>query len=194
MARISDDRTVEDYCPALEVAAELGARHVTAACYSKDPGYLAASFARLCELAAPLGMTVDLEFITFSDVSTLARAHAMVRESGCSNAGILIDTLHFDRAQATMAELNAIPPTLFHFAQLCDARQAIAPSREDQIRTARGERLYLGEGAIPVKEIVAHLPDIPYALEIAHGERQQELGYKEFARQCLVTARRYLCD
>jgi sugar phosphate isomerase/epimerase len=168
------------------------ARHVVACGYSEDRGYLVASFARLCQLAAPLGMTVDLEFVTFSDGCTLDGACAMVRESGCVNAGILVDTLHFDRAGATLAGLDAMAPALFHFAQPWDSRPAMAPSREDQIRTAREERLYLGEGGIAVKDIVAHLPDIPYALEIAHRERQRELGYREFARQCLATARDYL--
>ena len=57
--------------------------------------------------------------------------------------------------------------------------------------TARGGRLYLGEGVIPVADIVAHLPPVPLSLEIAHLKRQEELGYKEFARQCLQTARAY---
>jgi sugar phosphate isomerase/epimerase len=194
VARISDDRDVRDYRPSLEVAAELGAKHVIACCYGKDRGRLVSSFAQLCQLAAPLGLTVDLEFITFSDISTLGLAYGLVREAGCSNGGILIDTLHFDRAQATCAELGAISPSLFRFAQLCDAPKALSPSRDDLIRTAREERLYLGEGDIPVKEIMAHLPDIPCSLEIAHRTRQQELGYGEFARQCLATARRYFED
>lgn len=191
VARLSDDRDVQDYRPALEVAAELGAKHVIACGYSKDRGRLVSSFAKLCQLAAPLGLTVDLEFITFSDVSSLALAYDLVREAGCANGGILIDTLHFDRAHATYAELDAIPGSLFRFAQLCDAPKAQSPSHEDLIRTAREERLYLGEGDIAVKEIMAHLPDIPCSLEIAHRKRQQELGYKEFARQCLATARNY---
>jgi sugar phosphate isomerase/epimerase len=190
VARISDDRAVEDYRAALENAAELGARHVVACAFGK-PDRIAEQFAHLCALAAPYGLTIDLEFMPFSDVVDLSAAWRVVRESGAANAGILVDTLHFGRTASSLAELDAIPPRFFHYAQLCDAAAIFSPSREDLIKTARTERLFLGEGVIPVADIVSHLPPIPCSLEIAHLTRQHELGYKEFARQCLVTARRY---
>ncbi|HEY4077641.1 MAG TPA: sugar phosphate isomerase/epimerase [Rhizomicrobium sp.] len=191
VARISDDRAMEDYRPALEVAAELGARHVVATGYGKDKARIVDGFARLCGLARPLGLTVDLEFITFSDVSTLALVREILDAANCDNAGVLVDTLHFDRSRIQFAELDAVPSHQFHFAQLCDAARADAPSPEEMMRTAREERLYLGEGVIPVREIVARLPNIPCSLEIAHRKRQQEMGYKAFAEDCLDHARRY---
>src|SRR3954468_4783062 len=148
VARISDDRAVEDYRPALENAAELGARHVVA-CGFGNKARIADQFARLCELAAPYGLTIDMEFMPFSDVGDLQAAWSLVRESGAANAGILIDTLHFGRSPSTLAQLDAIPPRFFHYAQLCDAPAIISPSREDLIKTARTERLFLGEGVIP---------------------------------------------
>lgn len=191
VARISDDRQVRDYRPALETAAELGAKHVLASGFGQDHARIADQFAQLCQIARPLGLTVDIEFMPFSDVKDLEQAHALVKEIDCPNAGILIDTLHFDRSPSTLAQLDAIPRELFHYTQLNDAPRIHAPTTEQLLYTARQERLYLGEGVIPVREIMARLPGIPCALEIAHLKRQQELGYKEFARQCLVHARRY---
>jgi sugar phosphate isomerase/epimerase len=121
----------------------------------------------------------------------LEQAHALVKASGRANAGILIDTLHFDRSPSTLAQLAAIPSGLFHYAQLNDAPRILTPTVAQMLYTARQERLYLGEGDIAVRDIVAHLPEIPLSLEIAHAKRQQELGYKEFARLCLQKARSY---
>ena len=190
VARISDDRAVEDYRGALENAAELGARHVCTIAFGEG-GRIAEQFGRLCELARPYGLSVDLEFMPFSDIRDLSQAWDVVKESGAANAGILVDTLHFGRSASTLAGLDAIPKSRFHYAQLCDAAAIVSPTREDLIKTARTERFYLGEGVIDVAGIAAHLPDIPFSLEIAHLRRQRELGYKEFARQCLASARRY---
>lgn len=194
VARISDDRQVKDYRPALETAAELGAKHVLTSAYGKDQARIAAQFAQLCQLAQPLGLTVDLEFMPFSDVKDLQQAHALVKQVACPNAGILIDTLHFDRSPSTLEQLDAIPKTLFHYAQLSDAPHIDAPTTEQLLFAARQERLYLGEGVIAVRQIMARLPGIPCALEIVHDKRRRELGYKEFARQCLLHAQRYFAS
>ena len=69
----------------------------------------------------PYGLTIDMEFMPFSDVVDLQAAWRLVRESSAANAGILIDTLHFGRTPSTLDQLDAIPPRFFHYAQLCDA-------------------------------------------------------------------------
>jgi sugar phosphate isomerase/epimerase len=191
VARIADGVDVKTYLPALEIAAELGGKHVITSGWSEDRNFVAESFQQLCKLAEPLGLTVDFEFVSFTPYGSLAKAFALVTKSGCPNAGILVDTLHYDRAHDTLAELDALPQDLFHFAQLCDAPQAIDPTPEELRTTAREARLYLGEGDIPVKDIVRHMPEIPYSLEIANARRVQELGYAAFARECLETAQRY---
>ena len=127
----------------------------------------------------------------FSDVRDLSAAHALVRDSGAANAGILIDTLHFNRSPSTLAQLESVPKALFHYAQLNDAAHIENPTTDQLLKTAREERLYLGEGVIPVREIVNLLPDVPLSLEIAHVERQRELGFEEFARTCLQRAKLY---
>jgi sugar phosphate isomerase/epimerase len=192
VARIVEGIDMRNYLPALEAAAELGGRHVLCSAWSKDRDFVVAEFGELCDLAAPLGLTVDFEFISFSHYSGLAQALDIVTASGRSNAGILVDTLHFDRSHTTLAALDAVPPNLLHYAQLCDAAAAVSPTPEDIIHTAREERLYLGEGDIDVRAIVQHMPPMPYSLEIANLKRVKEMGYAAFAKACLDTARRYL--
>ncbi|WP_027416741.1 sugar phosphate isomerase/epimerase family protein [Aneurinibacillus terranovensis] len=192
MVRIYDGVDPKIYLPALEVAAELGARHVLTTGLSNDRHFVIDCFSELCDLAKPLGLTIDLEFITWYNVSTFKEALDIVRAANRENAGIIIDTLHFNRSRVRLEELDEVPPEWFHFAHVCDAPKEIPATKEGLIHTAREERLYLGEGGIEVAAILNRMPVIPYSLEIPHAKRTQELGYEEFARRCLQTAKDYL--
>ena len=192
--RLLPDVRVSDFKPALEVGAELGARHVIAGALDGDIARLADHFAQLCDLAAPFGMTVNLEPVSFFPISDVAHGAAVVRRAGCGNGGLLIDTLHFSRAKSDPAILNELPRHWFNFAQLSDAPAEIPAEREEQIHTARAARLYLGEGGIDVRGITAHLPPIPYSLENPNEAAVAALGWEEHARRTLVAARRYMTD
>src|SRR6185312_10399172 len=192
LARIHPGVDVRDYLPALEVAAELRGRHLLSSIWCDDMSFALDRFAQLCELARPLGLTVDLEFVTFAGVRTLNEAAGIVAASGCDNAGICVDTLHFDRSGCKLQDIDRLPPDWFHYAQVCDAPEDWTPEEQDLKRIAREERLFLGEGGIDVRGILAHLPGIPYSLELPNARLLSALGPLEFARRCLDTARRHL--
>ena len=69
--RFALETDVESFLPFLEAGAELGARHVVTAAYDHDRGRLIDRFGALCDLAAPFGLTIDLEFFPWADVPTL---------------------------------------------------------------------------------------------------------------------------
>lgn len=192
MVRIYDGVDPKIYQPALEVAAELGGRHVLTTVLTNDRNFVIDCFSELCDMAKPFGLTMDLEFITWYNVSTLKEALDIVRSANCENGGIIVDTLHFNRSRVRLEELDAVPREWLHFAHVCDAPQEIPTTKERMIHTAREERLYLGEGGIDVSAILNRIPEIPYSLEIPHAKRSQELGYEEFARRCLQAAKDYL--
>ena len=150
VARIIKEAKPRDYLPALEAAAELGGRHVLSSAWCDDRPYILEFFSELCALAQPFGLTVDLEFVTWSGVRTLDEAVEVVKEARCPNAGIVVDTLHFDRCHAELEKLSALPREWFHFAQISDAPASYSTEREELIRIGRAERLYLGEGGIDV--------------------------------------------
>jgi sugar phosphate isomerase/epimerase len=53
------------FVPAFEAGAELGARHAICSAWTdvrNDRKYIVETFAEICELAAPFGLTVNLEF------------------------------------------------------------------------------------------------------------------------------------
>jgi sugar phosphate isomerase/epimerase len=192
VARIVREVRPRDYLPALEAAAELGGRHVLSSAWCDDKPYIREFFAELCAIADPLGLTVDLEFVTWSGVKSLNEAVEVVRHSRCSNAGIVVDTLHFDRCHADPRKLSTLPREWFHFAQINDAPVKFSTEREELIRVGRAGRLYLGEGGIDVASILGRLPAIPLSIEIPNAEKLAALGAEQYARLCIETARSYL--
>jgi sugar phosphate isomerase/epimerase len=156
---------VEAWLPALDLAAELGARHVLTVGNDPDAGRLAANLARFCAAAKDRGLRIMLEFIPYSTLRTLAEAAATLRQVAPADAGILVDALHLSRSGGDPADLAAHDPALFSYAHLCDAPAAIPPA--EAIRPeARGARLYPGEGGLWLDRFLAAFPPgTPMAVE-----------------------------
>lgn len=192
LARIYDGLDPKKYLPAMEVAAELGGRHVLSSIWTPDRNFAVERFAELCDLAKQFGLTVDLEFVTFADIRNLQEALDVLRTAARDNSGIMIDTLHFSRSRVALEELDEVPREWVHFAHLCDGPAAIPTVTEDLIHTARDARLYAGEGGIDIAGVLNRLPQVPYSIELPNLARVREYGYEEHARRCLETAREYL--
>jgi len=192
LAKICPEVDIQSYAPALECAAELGARHVLTSIWCTDAQFSLDRFIELCELAQRFGLTVDLEFVTYAGIRTLADAVRLVSAARCKNAGICIDTLHFDRSGSSVEELRSVPRSWFHYAQICDAPAQFSNDDDSLRLIAREGRLFLGEGGIDVRGIVTSMPVMPYSIELPNARLCAELGAREFARRCLNSARRYL--
>ena len=85
--RLRPDTVVMDYLSALETGARLGARHVLVAGNDPDEARLTERFAAFCALGAPLGLTMDLEPMPWTDVKTLQQAARDRRRSGRGECG-----------------------------------------------------------------------------------------------------------
>ncbi|WP_433046096.1 TIM barrel protein [Dactylosporangium sp. CS-033363] len=193
LARMSPERSPGDCLRFLEAGAELGARHVITQLPDPDRARKIARFAGLCELARPLGLTVDLEFPSWTETPDLREAVRVLRAADQPNAGILVDLLHFARSGSSIADLRQLPAEWFHFAHVCDAPAAVPPTNDELIHTARFERLFPGEGGIDVHGILDALPaGIPYALEIPRAELVAQIGAKEHARRALSATSEHL--
>ena len=111
-----------------------------------------------------------LEFAIYTGVRTLADAARLVQQSGCDNAAVLVDALHFSRSGGWPSDIAGVDASLFKYAQICDAGASIPTEPADLIREARGGRLLPGEGALPLRDLVAALPPaIPLAVEAPVG-------------------------
>jgi sugar phosphate isomerase/epimerase len=192
LARIADGIEVKSYSPALDAAAELGARYVIASVWTERRDYALDSLAGLCDLAQAVGVGVSLEFLTWSPAPDLQSVAEMRRAVKRENCGLLIDTLHFNRSRVALDELEVLPAAWLHFVHLCDAPPGIPSTREGLLYTAREDRLDPGEGAIDLAAILARLPDVAYSLEIPNLARVKQVGYAEHARLCLEHAKGYL--
>jgi sugar phosphate isomerase/epimerase len=195
LARILADRDPKTYVPAMEAAAELGARHIISSAWTTDRSdrdFIVERYAEICDLAGPFGLTVDLEFPTFSRLTNLQEAADIVHSANRSNGGILIDTLYFHFSNIGLDELTALPPDWFHLIHICDTAEEIPTTRDGMIRIARDERLYIGEGCIDFAAIFDRVPGVPFSIELPSLKRVKELGYEGHARRCLETAKQYL--
>jgi len=191
LARIHDDMHPTRYLPAMEVAAELGARAVLSSIWTTKIDYAIEKFGEVCDLAKPFGLTVDLEYVPIAGVKTLAGAVHVLRTVRRPNAGLMIDTHHFHRAFDKVEDLEGLPPEWFHFAHLCDAPTAMPADPEEMTRIMREGRLYVGEGGIDIAGILNRLPEMVYSIELPNLARVREMGYAEHAFRCLESAKAY---
>lgn len=143
----------------LASAAEVGAKRLNVCGDDADRGRLIARFRALCDLAAEVGMGVDLEIMPWRKVGTLAEAVAIVTEAGRPNGGVLIDALHLSRSGGSPSDLLALSPIIIQSAQLCDAPQVKPVGTEALIAEARGGRLLPSHGTLPLDAMLAALPD-----------------------------------
>ena len=152
----------------LETSARLGAKNVLVMSAEPDESRTVERFSELCDRSAAYGLQVCLEFAIYTGVRTLAHAAHVVARSKRPNASILIDALHFSRSGGLPAHVASVDPSLLRYAQICDATGDM-PGPSDTpalIREARTGRLLPGEGALPLAELVAALPDgAPLAIE-----------------------------
>jgi sugar phosphate isomerase/epimerase len=152
--------------PVLEICAALGGKNLLVAGNDPDLNRMAANFAAVAALAAEYGVRACIEPTSWCVVHRLEHAADLIRRAGHKNAGVIIDTLHMDRAGETPASLAAFDPALVAYAQICDAGPQRPASPPDLMAEARGSRLLPGEGTLPLNELLDALPEgLPIGVE-----------------------------
>jgi sugar phosphate isomerase/epimerase len=177
----------------LEAGAEVGAKRVIAQGYDPDRSRTIDNYGRLCDLAAPFGLGVDLEFPTWIEVPDFASAVAVVAAADRPNAGVLVDALHFFRGGATPGDLEGLPPAWFRLMQLCDAPAEPPVAPKEVIRFAREARLMPGEGELDLIGLSRALPkDLWVSVEVPDVAFAAAHGHEALARRAIEAARRLL--
>lgn len=190
LIRMTPTFDVHDYDALLDVSAELGASHLIAQGADDELGRVIEHYGQLCDSAEQRNLTVDIEFVTWTETPTLSRASQIVAGVRRDNAGLLVDTLHFSRSNCDLQELASLPRSWFNYAQVCDAPADPPATVDGLIQAARTERLFLGQGGLGIRDILDTLPPgIPYSLEIPNANLAERLGLAEYARLALSTAR-----
>jgi sugar phosphate isomerase/epimerase len=178
-----------------DAGAALKAKAVLVAGDDVDEARLTASYAHLCDVMKPYGLTADLEFMPWTAVPDAKSALRVIDRAGQpSNAGILVDALHFGRSTTTLDDIRAIPHELLHYAQICDAQAGLQFTPEQLIHTARCERLLPGEGTIDLQGLFDALPDdLPVSVEVVHLEREKTVSPSDWAMGCRLASQALVC-
>jgi sugar phosphate isomerase/epimerase len=194
LARLRPEDEPDQYLAVFDAAAAVGARHVIGQLPDPDRARATDRFGRLCDLALDFGLTVDLEFPSWSETGDLVTASAIVEAADRTNAGVLIDALHFFRSDSSPDDLASVPRAWLRFVQLCDAPAAPPVTVEGAIHTARAARSLPGYGGLPLAELLDQLPAVPYSLEVPNDVLRREMGTRAYARLVLAAAREVVAD
>lgn len=201
LARVRPDLDMDEYEPAFEAAAALGASDVLGSVWTRDRAYYTEQVGRIAEMAGKYGLNYNVEFLPWAGVRNLQEAITLVDSVAAGNLYIMVDTLHAGRAGVTAAELARTDRKYFNFMHLCDG--PAGPDGDpvlDDIRdermlfTAREGRLYPGEGVMDLAGMAAAIPDAPLSIELPNLRRIQELGVEGHARRCIERAKKYFSE
>lgn len=169
--RITSDFESQNYLNFLEIAKQLGAKHILVAGNDPEQNRMTHNFALLCELSKEYGLSCDLEFMPWTNVKNLAQANCIVEQSNQDNAAVLIDSLHFDRSDSTLEQVKQLPRSRMNYVQLCDGLAHYDQSDEGLIKIARSNRLVPGDGDIDIVALIAALPkDMTLAAEVPNPQ------------------------
>jgi len=195
LVRLTPDLDVADLEGLLETAAELGARHVLTQVHDGDFVRAGEKYAALCDRAVGFGLTCDLEFLPWTDMRDVGDAMTFLNAVNHDHGGLCIDTLHLARSGSPPEIIDAIPPRWLHFAQICDAPAKAPQTREGLIEAARGERLWPGQGGLPLRAVIERLPPgAPLALEIPNRELALKMPAEARVRGAAEAARALLAE
>lgn len=193
VVRLNEHFRASDFLRFFDVGQQLGASCVLVAGDDPDEARLTASYAALCEAAAPYGLTCDLEFMPWTEVPHLRCAKRIVAAAAQPNAGLLVDAIHFARSDSRLDELDDVPRHWLHYAQICDGPAQAPATVEGLIHAARCERLLPGEGAFDLRGLFARLPvDLPVSIEVPSDSRAPALGWATWARKAVEASRQAL--
>lgn len=158
LVRLGPFTVLDSVEPLLERAGRLGAEHLVVVNDDPEPNRFVDRFSELCGRAGPYGLTVDLEPMTWTATPDLATASCALARVSESNAGILVDALHFHRGRSRIEEFEALASERVHLFQLCDAPRRFSPDAESLKRVSRGERLLPGDGELDLLPLLRRCP------------------------------------
>ena len=131
-------------CPALQVVALNGLRGEP---WPEIRSKVGRSLAELADIAAPYGVKLALEPVTFTPLRTLPQALEVLDVAARDNIGLCLDTFHLWTAGTSWDEVAALDPTLIVVAHISD----VTPRQGDEWRDADRDVLP-GDGILPLQE------------------------------------------
>lgn len=189
VVRIGKSFNLEILLPFFEVCSYLGAKHVLVVGDDPDRTRLIDNYGVFLAKAAEFDLSGDLEFMPWTAVKTATEGLEILNAVNSSNAGLLVDALHWDRSDGSIDALKHIPDSLINYIQLCDARRLVNPTTDQLLHTARSGRLLPGLGDIDLTGMIAALPKGKvYSVEVPRDAESIRLSPRQRAEEALVCA------
>lgn len=161
---LSSRSKAESFAPALEAAAELGAKAINLLVYDRDPARQIEQVAQVCERAGHHGLKAVVEFFPRSAIAGLDQAVELVGAVGATNLGINVDILHLYRSNSADLAKLVRHRELIGYAQLADG-PLLAP--EDRDHEAGNQRQLPGLGELDIRAFVAAIgPAVGISVEV----------------------------
>lgn len=180
---LKPDTNPAAYLSGFEAAGRLGARIVQTIGDDPDEARLTDNYAALCNLAAPFGLTLDLEYMAFASPNRLDVTRRIVRNADVPNGGLMVDCLHAYRCETNLQHYLDVSPRLIHELQLCDAAPTAPIGREALIREARFARLLPGEGGLDLEAVWRVVPEnVAISIEAPFADARAKLPFADRAR------------
>jgi sugar phosphate isomerase/epimerase len=185
---LTPETDVAVFRPSLESAGWLGAGCANILLRDDDTARLTDNLAAFCEMAQACGVAVITEWSIRTPLKSPAEAARFLKRTGLS-AKLQFDSLHVYRGGFAAADIAALDHGIIARAQLSDGPAEMPPDR--QFAEALGDRLIPGEGALPLGDFLAVLPEgITVGLEVPMTPlREQGIGPAERVRRVVDGAR-----
>jgi len=198
LARVRKDLDIEEYKPAFEAAAKLGATDVLGSIWTRDRAWYTETAGKIADMAKEFGLCYNVEFLPWAGVRNLQEDMTLIDDLHRDNVFVMVDTLHAGRAGVTADELGRAPRKYFRFIHLCDGPAGpdgdpvLANINDDlMLWTAREGRMYPGEGCMDIAGMIKAMPNIPLSIELPNLKEIEARGRFGHAKQCLDTAKAY---
>ncbi len=194
LLRLQPKMDVESCRAVLESGAAVGARYVAIVSDDCEEERAAENLAAIADEAARFGLGVYLEASVITAIRTIQQADLVVTRANRQNITLMVDVLHLIRAGGTAEDVSQIDPLHLRYAQFSDAPALPPPGGlAGLITEAREGRLFPGEGALPLGDILAALPtDIPLVVEAPNARLLQRIGAAMIASQACAAMRAVL--
>ncbi len=188
---LTPDVDIAAFQPSLDSAAWLGARLANVLLRDDQETRLLENFLAFSAAAASVGITTITEWSRRTPFKSPAGMTEFLARAD-RNALLQLDSLHLFRGGFSAPDVAAIDPAILRRAQLSDGPAEMPVDR--QFAEAIGDRLVPGEGALPLREFVAALPDgVVIGLEVpSQTLRDQGVDAAERVRRAIHGTRRLL--
>jgi sugar phosphate isomerase/epimerase len=201
LARVRKDLDVEEYKPAFEAAAKLGATDVLGSIWTRDRAWYTDTAGRVADMAKEFGLCYNIEFLPWAGVRSLQEDITLIDDLGRDNVYVMVDTLHAGRAGVSADEIKRTDKKYFRFMHLCDGPAGpdgdpVLDNIKDDLMlyTAREARFYVGEGVMDIAGMVSAIPNVPLSIELPNLKEMSERGAAGHAARCLETAKKYFAE